>query len=752
MNHIFRIVWNRVRNAFMVVAENVSGSGRRASGSGRGPVGSVGVFVLGTLAASIFVGSAQASGVEVASGNTQVFQAPNGVQVIDIATANAAGLSHNRYIHYNVDPSGQILNNNSALTRAGALQSQLGGQIVPNVNLTNEARIILNEVVAPNRSSLRGYTEVVGGKADVIVANPNGITCAGCGFINTDRATLTTGTPVIGGNGGLSGFQVRQGDILVEGSGIDGRNQKVLDLVARQVKIDGQLNAQDLQVAAGSNDYDYANRTARAVAPSSDTPLYGIDSTALGGMYANRIQLLATENGVGVRMRGEAAASADDFVLSASGKIEINTKVSAQRDLAVTYNGSAVPSDAIAMSGSGTQLHAGRDLAVKSHNSAGVSVSESNLTSGRNLAVEAGTVKLSQGSNLYAGVDEQASDHGLSIKTTAGELELTQASVQSTGTLSLDAASALRTDAASEIKSQGDFALKAGAAVVHAGKLQGAAKGRIEAGGDLTNSNLIHAADDLQVSATNITNTNTAGLSSLKQLTLEARNNLDNAGALYAGEQMQLDAGGTLRNRASGTLDSNGDITTASAHFVNNGAVVAQGDLSITARQSFTNETIWAGGSLTKEDGEVTHGRVLSENKIANEGSFDAGMNVWMYDELFTYDEQLVGLTMAELQALQKAQLLAVGADSKLTISYGNSGLNKVGVISAPTVEIGGSGVFRNEELALYSYEKVLRWIRIDDESSGDDDFVAWARVHPDQAYLPSDDPDDDSNNWDNWN
>src|SRR5690606_12886989 len=149
--------------------------------TGRGPVGTLGVCVLSALGAAIFVEHAHAAGVEVASGNTQVFQAPNGVQVIDIATANKAGVSHNRYIQYNVDPSGQILNNNSALTRAGALQSQLGGQIVPNVNLTNEARVILNEVVAPNRSSLRGYTEVVGGKADVIVANPYGITCSGCG-------------------------------------------------------------------------------------------------------------------------------------------------------------------------------------------------------------------------------------------------------------------------------------------------------------------------------------------------------------------------------------------------------------------------------------------------------------------------------------------------------------------------------------------------------------------------------------------
>ncbi|HCL76101.1 hemagglutinin repeat-containing protein [Stutzerimonas nitrititolerans] len=729
MNHIYRIVWNRVRNAFMVVAENVSSGGRNASGSGRGPVGSIGLFALSALGASIFVGSVHAAGVEVASGNTQVFQAPNGVQVIDIATANGAGVSHNRYIHYNVDPSGQILNNNSALTRAGALQSQLGGQIVPNVNLTNEARVILNEVVAPNRSSLRGYTEVVGGKADVIVANPYGITCSGCGFINTDRATLTTGVPNIGGDGRVAGFNVKQGDILVEGNGIDGRNQNVLDLVARSVKIDGQVNGQDVAVVAGSNTYGYADRSTTATASSGDTPLYAIDSTALGGMYANRIQLLATENGVGVRMRGEAAASADDFLLSASGKIEINTRISAERDLKVqTVASAAIEADA------------------------------ASLSSRRDLELNGGSITLDD-SELSSGSDGQVS--ALKVSATNGDLNLNRSLAHSAGTLDLQASRKIASDAGSEIKSVGDFALKAGT-LDNDGKLIGAAKGKVEAGTTLTNRNLIHAADTLQVSANNVTNTSSAGMSSLSELKLDAGNNIDNSGALYAGEQMSLTAGNTLRNRTSGTLDSNDQLSATAAHLINNGAIVSLGDMQLKASQSFTNETIWSGGSLTKKDGTPSYGSVISEDKIANSGCFLGicnGIDAWMIDQEFEYDEELVGLTMTQLQALQKAQIIASGAGSKLSIDYGASGLNRVGVISAPTVEIKGTGTFTNEELALYHYTKTLRWIA--EEGGGD----AWVRTDPDRfCYdggpancvgrndsLPNS-PDDDGRSWGSWN
>lgn len=44
-------------------------------------------------------------------------------------------------------------------------------------------------------SQLNGTIEVFGAPAAVIVANPNGITCSGCGVVNTPRLTFATGAP-----------------------------------------------------------------------------------------------------------------------------------------------------------------------------------------------------------------------------------------------------------------------------------------------------------------------------------------------------------------------------------------------------------------------------------------------------------------------------------------------------------------------------------------------------------------------------
>src|ERR1700754_1408022 len=128
-----------------------------------------------------------------------VDHAPNGVPVVNIHAPSAAGVSHNTYQHFNVDRQGLVLNNSGHV-----LATQQGGYIAGNPNITgNGARIILNEVTSTSRSQLSGFTEVAGRRAEVIIANPNGITCNGCGFINTSRGTLTTGTPVFGASGNL---------------------------------------------------------------------------------------------------------------------------------------------------------------------------------------------------------------------------------------------------------------------------------------------------------------------------------------------------------------------------------------------------------------------------------------------------------------------------------------------------------------------------------------------------------------------
>lgn len=337
MNHIYKTIWNKTKNAFDVVAENVSSKGKKTSGSkscaetGFGQVSHF-LAVLTPLAAMLFVQSSLAE-VIVGDTNTQVHNANNGMQIIDIATANAAGISHNRYVSYNVDKTGQVLNNAAQSASQLSVMTELAGKIMTNANLNTSAKVILNEVTGANRSALNGHIEVAGAKADVILANPYGITCSGCGFINTDRATLTTGTPKFSTDGNITGFNITQGNISIVGNGLNANSAGLLRLLSRNLSIDGQVNAQQLEAVTGANAYDYTTGKATAIAEKGAAAQYAIDSTLLGGLYANRISLISTEQGVGVRMAGDAAASAADFTLSAAGDIQLNNKINAKQTI-----------------------------------------------------------------------------------------------------------------------------------------------------------------------------------------------------------------------------------------------------------------------------------------------------------------------------------------------------------------------------------------------------------------------------------
>ena len=74
------------------------------------------------------------------------------------------------------------------------VQTQQAGYVDGNPNLRTDqvAKVIVNQVNSPGASSIRGYAEVAGSKAEAVVANPSGIDVNGSGFINASRAILTT--------------------------------------------------------------------------------------------------------------------------------------------------------------------------------------------------------------------------------------------------------------------------------------------------------------------------------------------------------------------------------------------------------------------------------------------------------------------------------------------------------------------------------------------------------------------------------
>ncbi|MDQ7985184.1 DUF637 domain-containing protein [Pseudomonas sp. G34] len=471
-----------------------------------------------------------------AGGNTSIGQAGNGVPVVNIATPNGSGLSHNKFTDYNVGQQGLILNNGAQ----AFVPSQLGGYINGNPNLKGGAAgVILNEVTGSNRSQLKGYTEVAGQGAHVIVANPHGITCDGCGFINTPRATLSTGAPQIQ-DGRLKGFDVDGGDIAIEGAGLNASNVDQFDLITRSAKINADIHAKRLNVIAGRNEVDVATLQATAKADDgSEKPQVAIDSSALGGMYAGAIRLVGTEAGVGVKLAGDMAATAGDIQIDAGGQLTMNRSAASGNTTLVA--------DSVDLKG---DTYAGGTARLEARQ---VDVRES-LAAGEQVRVQA--ERLNNAGAIEAGVRADGSTNS------AGHLQLSGNNVRNAGQLTSHGS--LNTDlqkldnAGGKVAAAGNATLKAKALANQGGQI--VAQGNLTLDTDTLNNRQgsALAGQALAIKAEAVDN-QAGTLAAGGTITAKVSNALNNDGGLVeAGGHLDVEAdslsnaGGRLRALGSG--------------------------------------------------------------------------------------------------------------------------------------------------------------------------------------------------------
>lgn len=255
-----------------------------------------------------------------------VLNSSNGLTQVNIQTPSAGGVSRNTYSQFDVGQEGAILNNSR-----NNVQTQLGGWVQGNPWLgKGEAKVILNEVNSSNPSQLKGYLEVAGKSAQVVIANPSGLVCDGCGVINADRFSLAAGQAVVN-QGYLESFRVRDGQVTIEGKGLNGSLTPYTDIYARALNVNAGLYANELTTVLGQNDINTKDQTALkvdAINGQSSTqtakPDFALDVAQLGGMYAGKIFLVGTEHGLGVRNAGSINTTAAQMTLNANGDL-INT-------------------------------------------------------------------------------------------------------------------------------------------------------------------------------------------------------------------------------------------------------------------------------------------------------------------------------------------------------------------------------------------------------------------------------------------
>ena len=508
----------------------------------------------------------------------------SGATVIDIEKPNAAGVSHNLYRDFNVGANGTILNNSG-----DDVSHSTFGNIARNNNLTDgSASVILNEVTSKNASSLKGFIEVNGQKADVVIANPNGITCSGCSFVNTNKAILTTGKVNMTSDGAIGSYTVTGGTLTIGENGMNAANGYAV-LLADAIKINGKVQANNALVSAGNFTMDNSSGSVTSAGKKATliqmtvNPQYSIDVSSLGGIEANSISMVGNNIGFGVRNKGSIISNGT---------------------LMLTSNGNLLNKGSITGKGLLSQV--------------------STVTGITNDGSIAGAYYLMLSSGDYI-VNTGSLSGGQLIATANGNITNGDSGTM-TGTsgLSLTSGGKIRNEEKASLLSNNQIAATAIGDFLNEGKISA------------KHTSLTFVGDSFK----NTGNINSTGQTTIQSLTQDGS---ANTGEIYnlgniTGENINLQTNGTLAQSSSGRIEATNAIT-AHSYWLNQNGYMNAAD--ITTDHGVVNNY----GNITAKNISITtYSDITNEGQISSTG--DLTLNTKNKGAIYNYSTLSAGGNM----------------------------------------------------------------------------------------------------------
>ncbi|KZP79641.1 hemagglutination protein [Enterobacter roggenkampii] len=647
--------------------------------------------------AGILAANAEAATVPDASQSKgpTMGQAANGTPVVNITDPNAKGVSHNKFDQFNVDKNGLIFNNSM---QDGV--SKIGGYTVKNAQLEHEAKAIISEVTGAQASYINGTMEVFGRKADVIVANQNGISVNGATTINANSLTLSTGKVQMKEDGNYK-LAVEKGTVSLTGQGISTEGLSYFDIVSRSAKLEGEIAGQaDVKVVAGQNDYDLSSRqhTTRATG-DGHTPDVAIDGRAMGSMYGGKIQLISTESGAGVRHEGSIIATGD-IEISANGDV---TLTGLRSDKNVTVSGNNI---ALNKNSSGTGSTEAQNNIIL-HALSGMTVNNDVISRNGTIRIDASTL-LQNTAAIIAQNSATTAVPAIQINvagqyTLSGKLKALDANgaVISGGVVTLKNGdfvviqngqqvpfSTLVSDA-EIVSNSGNVNVTAGSMTNNEGVIL-AKKGTLQFNltGAFENKGSVSATGDIWIASGSMKNNGILYASNAQTLSV---GHLDNAGRLYADKNLIMTAsalnnsGHIGANRGEMRIMANGEVSNSGTLSGNDALIFIDADGNIvndgTIASNKHDVTLASGGDTLSNTGRIAGRNVSTQTRkasatVSNTGTISASEK----------------LAIATANLKNQAGTLSATTDMQLDVKKELQNSQKGSIIAGKNLTIKGDG------------------------------------------------------------
>ena len=626
----YKVIFSRVLNQLVVVSELAKSQGKAQSENVSSEQEKTGLFStalslnpihfsLMLALGFVFLPSVHAEDMAIradksAPGNQQptVLQTANGLPQVNIQTPSAGGVSRNQYSQFDVAEKGAVLNN-----ARKAAQTQMAGWVQGNPNLSRgEAKVILNEVNSANPSRLKGYVEVAGKKADVVIANPSGIQCDGCGVINAGRTTLTTGKAEVE-NGELKGYRVKGGKVTVGQKGMDNSQSDYTDIIADKAEIKGGVwSKKGIKVTTGKNNVDRTNdsvvyvgdkntdNTDRTSDTQGENQSYSVDVSQLGGMYAEKIHLVDNGQGLGVRNAGHIGASEGEVKIDSQGRIINEGVISGKQNVQIKTKSDVIQKGKVETARGDVLVNAKNQI-----NQVGATIS------GGHIRYQADSVEAGKSSVLAAGIEENGKVREIDEVSETKNLEIKTAKTTvakgkniASGKVDIQA----QTVDVSESQTSGqDVHIVAHQGEMNANQATLIAKNEINLH---TPSQLLtqHAnlkADWINATAQRVENQQGRWASQgARDFSLNLEQGLNNEkGLILSGGNMSLTQQNQFLNNREGQLLSGKDLTLTALSVDNQaGMIVADGSSTLNIARDINNQKVGNTGSLIQAQGDLT--------------------------------------------------------------------------------------------------------------------------------------------------
>ena len=410
----------------------------------------------------------------------------------------------------------------------------------------------------------------------------------------------------------------KNGNAVAFNLGIDAKGIDYAQLISRIIKISGDIiggEGSAIEVISGNEKAQYNKEKKRFEVTSAEgeieeiKPEFAIDSTVFGGIYAGKISIIATEDGVGVRMRKDIISDVEEIEFDVNGNVmfeeitvegkkgvKLKVKGLLENKGEVRSEEEKVLIETVGEIRNKGTISSGKGVEVKSDGE--IKNEEEGIIGGKKVYSESLGIK-NEG-KIYAEEEIEIKALEKACNEERGEIGGKKVNIESLREI----------ENKGEIYAKEELRLKAEEEIKNAGEIESIGTLRVESGKEIKNEGKIKGGGEIKIAGGEIRN---AGeILGEEEIEIGGSEKTVNEGKIYSGSAVKIGGAKGIENLAGAVIEGGRIEARSGERITNEGTIYAQGGLSLfKAEEEIKNVGKIYGGEVIRIEGTAMRNGVL---------------------------------------------------------------------------------------------------------------------------------------------